>query len=83
LTHLLLTSAACAVQSGLEQCYQLVRWCVDSQLLCFLAEGCLLVLGMDPAPYLARGPPGMEELSNVVIMAMNGANHIQGVVLAW
>jgi hypothetical protein len=65
-----------------EQCYKLLRWCLDSGLLLRLSEGYLLVLGMDPAPFLARGPPGLEDLTNTVLLAMNGGQKLQGFVMS-
>jgi hypothetical protein len=60
----------------------LVAWSVGSGLLCELAEGQLLVLRMDAAPFLARGAAGVEELTNTMVMAMTAANNLQGFVIA-
>jgi hypothetical protein len=61
-----------------EQCEVLARWCIDFDLMYHLAEAMVLVLGMDPASYLARGPEGAVQLTNTVLMAMGAANSLQG-----
>jgi hypothetical protein len=50
---------------------------MSSLLLVELAEGVLLVMGMDPGPYQARGTEGMDQLTNIVIIVMMGANNLQ------
>jgi hypothetical protein len=60
---------------------RLVRWCIDSQLLCCLAEGYLLVLGMDHTPFLGSpSPRALDILAFIVLIAMNGAQSLQGFV---
>jgi hypothetical protein len=83
MAHAASTSAAVVLQLGaIDQCRMLVAWTTDSGLLCELAEGVLLVLRMDPAPFQARGFEGIEEFTNTVLMAITGASNVQWFVLA-
>jgi hypothetical protein len=47
-----------------------------------VAEGVLLVMGMDAAPYQAQGPEAFELLTNAVAIAMNTANSVQWFMIA-
>jgi hypothetical protein len=67
---------------ALDECKLLAVWATNSGLLAELAEGCLLVLDMDAAPLLAQGFAGVEALTNTLLMAIVGADNLQGFVMA-
>jgi len=49
-------------------------------LVCQLAQAALLVWGLDPAPYTARGPQGLRQLTQLVRMATLLADRLPVVV---
>jgi hypothetical protein len=60
-----------------ERSAKLMDWCISYGLLCMLAQGSLLVMGLDPAPWLARGSQGRAELAEGVVMATGAARRLQ------
>jgi hypothetical protein len=46
-----------------------------------LSQATLLVLGLDPAPWVARGPHGLKQLCEAVVMGLDVARKLQAVML--
>jgi hypothetical protein len=55
-------------------------WAIEKGLVCQLAQASLLVWGLDPAPYTARGPQGLQQLTQLVRMASIAADRLALVV---
>lgn len=53
----------------MSRCYKLIDWAIEKGLVCQLAQASLLVWGLDPVPYTARGPQGLQQLTQLVRMA--------------
>jgi hypothetical protein len=64
----------------LELCNMLIDRCVATGLLVGLAEVVLLVLGLDPAPFEAQGPRGVDQLTDAVVLAMQTVRSLQALV---
>jgi hypothetical protein len=52
-------------------------WCSRSGLLSELADGALLVLGMNPNPWLQGGLQGFMDLMHAVVSATSVARRLQ------
>jgi hypothetical protein len=64
----------------LELCSTLIDRCVATGLLVGLSEVVLLVLGLDPAPFEAQGPHGVDQLTDAVVLAMQTVRSLQSLV---
>jgi hypothetical protein len=60
--------------------YKLIGWAIEKGLVCQLAQAALLVWGLDPAPYKARGSQGLQQLTQLVRMATLLADRLPVVV---
>lgn len=54
-----------------------MEWCIQSGLVCELSEAAVVVLALDPGPWVARGRQGKLELEDWVTLAAATALHLQ------
>lgn len=63
-----------------EPCVKLTDWCMSTGLVTELAECALVLLSLDPAPYLANGRRLFSRLTAVVVITMNCTRELDSLV---
>jgi hypothetical protein len=68
-------------EEHVDQCRTLTKWCLKEGLWGVVLQGVTLVLGMDPAPWVARGPRGVDQLAKLVYEMEGAARKVQTMIV--